>query len=47
VENYFSPLLNVHTIADGRPKEIHTAEPIVPEPSLFYFEVDIAKFKKY
>jgi hypothetical protein len=34
-KNYFSQLLNVH-----RQIEIHTAEPLVPDPS--HFEVEIA-----
>jgi hypothetical protein len=32
--NYFSQVLNVHGINDVRKTEIHTAEPLVPEPSL-------------
>jgi hypothetical protein len=32
--NYFSQLLNVHMISDVREIEIHTAEPLVPGPSL-------------
>ena len=36
--NYFSQLLNVHGAKDVRQAEIHTAEPLVPEPSVF--EVD-------
>ena len=31
--NYFSQLLNVHGAKDVRQEEIHTAEPLVPEPS--------------
>ena len=31
--DYFSELLNVHGVNDGRQTEIHTAEPLVPEPS--------------
>jgi hypothetical protein len=30
--NYFSQLLNVHGVNDGGQVEIHTAEPLVPEP---------------
>ena len=30
---YFSQLLNVHDAKDVRQTEIHTAEPLVPEPS--------------
>jgi hypothetical protein len=32
-KNYFSQLLNVHRVRDVRQIEIHTAEPLVPEPS--------------
>jgi len=31
--NYFSQLFNVHCVKDIRLAEIHTAEPLVPEPS--------------
>ena len=31
--NYFSQLLNVRGVNDVRQTEIHTAEPLVPEPS--------------
>jgi len=33
--NYFSQLLNVHGVNDVRQTEIHTEEPLVPEPSAF------------
>ena len=33
--NYFSQLLNVHGADDVRQAEVHTAEPLVPEPSSF------------
>jgi len=32
---HFSLLLNVHEVNDVRQTEIHTAEPLVPEPSFF------------
>ena len=35
--NYFSQLLNAHGVNDVRQTEIHTAEPLVPEPSAFEF----------
>ena len=31
--NCFSQILNVHGVNDVRQTEIHTAEPLVPEPS--------------
>jgi hypothetical protein len=33
--NYISQLLSVHGDSDVRQTEIHTAEPRVPEPSVF------------
>jgi hypothetical protein len=39
--NYFSQLLNVHEVNDIRQAEIHTVEPLVPEPSAFEFELAI------
>jgi len=41
---YFSQLLNVHGVNDVRQTQIHTAEPLVPEPSAF--EVELAKSHK-
>jgi hypothetical protein len=41
--NYFSQLLNVHGVEDDGQVEIHTAEPLVPEPSAFEFELAIEK----
>ena len=38
---YFSQLLNVHGVDDIRQAQIHTAEPLVPEPSAFEFELAI------
>ena len=43
--NYFSQLLNVHGVNDVRQAEIHTTEPLVPEPSAFGFELAIEKLK--
>ena len=45
--NYFSQLLNVHGAKDVRQEEIHTAEPIVPEPSAFEVELTIEKLKSH
>jgi len=39
--NHFSQLLNVLVVSDVRQKEIHTAEPLVPEPSAFEPEMAI------
>ena len=43
--NDFSQLLNVHGVNDLRQTEINTAEPIVPEPSAFEFDLAIEKLK--
>jgi hypothetical protein len=45
-KNYFSQLLNVHNVSDGRQIEIHTAEPLVSGPSRLEVEIAIAKLKK-
>jgi hypothetical protein len=46
-KNYFSQLLNVHRASDVRLIEIHTAEPLVPDPCSFEVEIAIAKLKRY
>jgi hypothetical protein len=46
-KNLFSQLLNVHKVGDVRQMEIHTAEPLVPEPSPFKVEPAIRKLKRY
>jgi hypothetical protein len=43
--NYISQLLNVNGVSDVRQAEIHTAEPLVPEPSASEGEVAIDKLK--
>ncbi|PNF29495.1 hypothetical protein B7P43_G04553 [Cryptotermes secundus] len=45
--NYFSQLLNVHRVSAVRQTEMHTAEPLVPEPTHFEVESAIAKLKRY
>jgi len=45
--NYFSQLLNVHGVNDVRQTEIHTAEPLVSEPSASEFELAIEKPKNH
>ena len=44
---YFSQLLNVHGAKDVRQEEIHTAEPLVPEPSAFEVVLAIEKLKNH
>jgi hypothetical protein len=46
-KKFFSHLLNVHRVIDVRQIEIHTAEPLVPDPSPFEFEIAISRLKKY
>ena len=45
--NYFSQLLNVHRVNDVRQTKMHTAEPLVPEPSASEVELAIEKLKSY
>ena len=45
--NYFSQLLNVLEDNDVRQVEIHTAEPVVLEPSAFEIEMAIEKLKRH
>jgi hypothetical protein len=45
-KNYFSQLLNVHNVSDGRQIEVHTSEPLVPGPSRLEVEIATAKLKK-
>jgi len=45
--NYFSQLFNVHGVKVVRQAEIHTAEPLVPEPSAAEFELAIDKLKSH
>ena len=45
--NYFSQLLNVHVVKEVRQAEIHTAEPLVPEPSDLEVELAIDKLKSH
>jgi hypothetical protein len=45
--NHFFQLLNVHGVNDVRQAEIHTAEPLVPEPSDSEVEMAIEKLKRH
>ena len=45
--NHFSQLFSVHGVSDLRQTEIHTIEPLVPEPSAFLFEMAIEKLKRH
>ncbi|KDR17943.1 hypothetical protein L798_08158 [Zootermopsis nevadensis] len=46
-KNFFSELLNVHETGDIRQIKMHTAELLVPEPSLGEVELAIRKLKSY
>jgi hypothetical protein len=37
----------VHNVSDVRYIDVHTAEPLVPDPSGLEVEIAIAKLKKY
>ena len=43
--NHFSQVLNIHGVSDIRHTALHTAEPLVPEPSAFEVEMAIEKLK--
>jgi len=45
--NYFCQLWNVHGVDDVRQAEIHTAEPLVSEPSASEVELAIEKLKSH
>jgi hypothetical protein len=45
-KNYFCQVLNVHGVSDVRQTEIHTAEPLVPEPNSCDVEVATEKLKR-
>ena len=45
--NYFSQIWNVHGFNDVRQTEIHTAEPLVPEPSASELGLAIEKLKSH
>ena len=44
---YFLQLLNAHGVNDVRQREIHTAEPLAPEPSDCEVELVIEKLKRH
>jgi hypothetical protein len=45
--NYFSQILNVRRVNDVRQAEIHTAELLVPEPSVSEIGLAIKKLKSH
>jgi hypothetical protein len=46
-KHFFNQVLNVHRVHDVRQKDIHAAEPLVPEPSLVEVEIAVGKLKSY
>jgi hypothetical protein len=44
---HFSQVFNVHGADDARQRVIHTAKPLVPEPSAFDVGMAIEKLKRY
>jgi hypothetical protein len=46
-KNFFNQVLNIHRVHDVRQMDIHTAEPLVPEPSFVEVEIGIGKLKSY
>jgi hypothetical protein len=45
--NHVSQLFNIYGVNDSRQRKIHTAEPLVPEPSAFEVELAIVKLKSH
>jgi hypothetical protein len=46
-KHFFSEMPNVRCVHNVRQKDIQTAEPLVPEPSLVEVEIAIGKSKSY
>jgi hypothetical protein len=46
-KNFFNQVLNVHGVHDVRQMDIHTAELLIPEPSLVEVEIATGKLKSY
>jgi hypothetical protein len=47
LKNYFHQLWNVLGVNDVWKTEMHTAEPLVPEPCCLEVEITIEKLKSY
>ena len=47
LRNYFSQPLNVHEVNDVTQAQIHTVEPLGPDPSAFEVELAIGKLKNH
>jgi hypothetical protein len=46
-KNFFNQVLNIHGVHGVRQMDMHTAESLVPEPSLVEVEIAIEKLKSY
>jgi hypothetical protein len=46
-KNFFNHVLNVHVVHDVRQMNVHTGEPLVPEPSLVGLEIAIGNLKSF
>jgi hypothetical protein len=46
-KNFFNQVLNIHGVHDVRQMDIHTAEPLVPEPSLVEVKIATGKLTRY
>jgi hypothetical protein len=47
VEELLFSVIDVHNVSDVRQIEIHTGEPLLPDPCHLEAEISIAKLKKY
>ena len=47
LRNHFSQLLDVFGVNDVRQAEMHTSEPLVPEPSAFEVEMIVEEVKRH
>jgi hypothetical protein len=47
VEELLLSVIECTSVSDVRQIEIHTAEPLIPDPSPFEVEIAVAKLKKY
>jgi hypothetical protein len=46
-KNYFSQLLNVHSVTNVRQTDLHRPEPLVPDSNPYQSDIATAKLKKY
>jgi hypothetical protein len=44
-KNFFNQVLNVHGVHDVKQMDVHTAEPLIPGPSLVKVEIAVGKLK--